>query len=75
MQPKQSNNPDIRVSSVMVTKATFGVPTTTSAGVPGRLRVALKYSSSSTVLSSRVFTASVTVIVPAWMNTSKDPPE
>ena len=43
-------------------------------GAPGRLSVALKYSAGSTMLSCRVLTLSVTLIDPAGMDTSKEPP-
>ena len=43
-------------------------------GAPGRLSVALKYSVSSTMLSRRVLTLSVTLTDPAGMDNSKEPP-
>ena len=57
---------------MMVTKATSGEPITTVSGEPGRLRVALKYSSGSTKLSSLVVTGTVTVTEPAEMTTLVD---
>ena len=53
----------IQVLSVILTKATSGEATTTSSSAPARLRVALKYSSSSFKLSVRVVTVSVTFTV------------
>ena len=65
---------NIRVVSVMVTKATSGEPTATASCAKGRLRVALKYSSGSTKLSSLVVTGTVTVTEPAEMTTLVDTP-
>ena len=69
----QDVNHSLRVVSVMVTKATSGEPTTTASGITGRLRVALKYSSSSTNLLVRVVTESVTFTFPVWSDTLKEP--
>ena len=43
-------------------------------GAPGRVSVALKYSAGSTVGARRVLPLSVTLIDPAGMDTSKEPP-
>ena len=50
------------------------MPTTLASGAPGRLSVALKYSGSSTMLSRRVLTLSVTLIDPAGIGTVKESP-
>ena len=60
--------------SWMVMKATSGVPTAQPTGAPGRVSVALKYSSGSTMLSRRVLTESVALVLPAGMDILKDPP-
>ena len=65
---------NIQVLSMMVTIATSGEPTATPSCPPGRLRVALKYSSGSTKLSSLVATGTVTVTEPAEMTTLVDTP-
>ena len=72
---QHASSPNIRVVSLIVTKAIFADGSmTTSPGAPGMLRVALKYSSSSTKLSLRVSTETITFTVPAGMTTLKDPP-
>ena len=57
---------------MMVTKATSGGPTATATGALATLRVALKYSSGSTKLSTLVVTGTVTVTEPAEMTTLVD---
>ena len=64
---------NILAVSAMVTKAILGESTTTFPCAPGMVRVALKNSSSSKMLSVRVSTVSVTLVEPTGMDALKDP--